>query len=245
MMWKAGIAAPGRKINGLVSFIDFAPTFLEIAGVNAMIGLPGQSLTGIFANKSGRRSRVLIGKERHDVGRPNDDGYPIRGIVKGDYLYLRNFKTDRWPAGNPETGYLNTDGGITKTVILNKVFAATDEEFAYWEINFGKRPEEELYNIKTDPDCMLNLAASEKSSALKKQLRTELFTALKAEGDPRMNGNGDVFDRYPYMDKGSAHFYERMMRGERPKSGWVSPADFQDVSGIEKVQESLRRLLRP
>ena len=50
---------------------------------------------------------VLIGKERHDAGSPHDQDYPIRGIVKGDYLFLHNFETDRWPAGNPETGYLN------------------------------------------------------------------------------------------------------------------------------------------
>jgi N-sulfoglucosamine sulfohydrolase len=37
-----------------------------------------------------KRDHVLIGKERHDVGRPNDVGYPIRGIRKGDYLFLIN-----------------------------------------------------------------------------------------------------------------------------------------------------------
>lgn len=159
-------------------------------------------------------------------------GYEYRsGITKGK----KNVR--QVPASDVFRFWPDTDS--VKEDLLDYAY-----EIEYF-INFGKRPEEELYNIKTDPDCMLNLAASEKSSALKKQLRTELFTALKAEGDPRMNGNGDVFDRYPYMDKGSAHFYERMMRGERPKSGWVSPADFQDVSGIEKVQESLKRLLRP
>ena len=45
------------------------------------------------------RDHVLIGKERHDVGRPNDVGYPIRGIVKDAFLYLHNFETSRWPAG--------------------------------------------------------------------------------------------------------------------------------------------------
>ena len=48
----------------------------------------------------------MIGKERHDVGRPDDKGYPIRGLIRGEYLYLKNFETSRWPAGNPETGYM-------------------------------------------------------------------------------------------------------------------------------------------
>ena len=37
------------------------------------------------------RNYVMIGKERHDVGRPNDQGYPIRGLIRGDFLYLKNF----------------------------------------------------------------------------------------------------------------------------------------------------------
>jgi N-sulfoglucosamine sulfohydrolase len=62
---------------------------------------------------------VLLGQERHDGGRPHDGGYPIRSLVTDGWLYLHNFEPARWPAGNPETGYLNTDGGATKTVILD------------------------------------------------------------------------------------------------------------------------------
>ncbi|MCU0473244.1 MAG: hypothetical protein MUC93_07745 [Bacteroidales bacterium] len=98
----------------------------------------------------------MIGQERHDVGRPDDAGYPVRGIIKGGYLYLWNLKSDRWPAGDPETGYLNTDGSPTKTMILemNRKGRAGD----IWNLNFGKRVEEELYNIVTDPECMVNLS---------------------------------------------------------------------------------------
>ena len=77
----------------------------------------------ITSEKSGQiepdRDYVLIGKERHDTGRPDDVGYPIRGIHKNNMFYLKNYETDRWPSGNPETGYLNTDGSPTKTEILN------------------------------------------------------------------------------------------------------------------------------
>ena len=50
---------------------------------------------------------------------------------------------------------------------------------------------------------------------------------LKAQADPRMLGQGEVFDRYPYADPGGLHFYERFLRGEKPESGWVSPSDFE------------------
>ena len=87
-----------------------------------MAPTPGRPLQPIFANAqtaSPHRDFVVFGKERHDIGRPDDQGYPMRGIVKGDFLYLRNYEPGRWPAGNPETGYLNCDGSPTKTELLN------------------------------------------------------------------------------------------------------------------------------
>ena len=90
MMWPRGIGGPGRRIDDYVSFVDIAPTFIELAGLNwtdtGMAEAAGRSLTGIFASeKSGRisaqRDDVLIGMERHDIGRPGDVGYPIRGII--------------------------------------------------------------------------------------------------------------------------------------------------------------------
>ena len=47
------------------------------------------------------------------MGRPHDWGYPIRGLVKDDKLYLHNFEPTRWP-GNPETGYLDCDSSPPK-----------------------------------------------------------------------------------------------------------------------------------
>jgi len=58
------------------------------------------------------------GKERHDYSRAKNKGYPIRGIVSDDYLYLYNYDTSLRPAGNPEIGYLDIGGSPTKTEIL-------------------------------------------------------------------------------------------------------------------------------
>lgn len=234
IMWKAGIQQPGRVIDDYVSFIDFAPTFLEVAGVDwqnsGMQSTPGQSLTDIFrAKTSGRvnpkRDHVLIGKERHDIGRPHDWGYPIRGIVKDGLLYLRNYETSRWPAGNPETGYLNCDASPTKTAILNLRRDASMTEF--WQLAFGKRVSEELFNVKQDPECMHNLADDTQHQAVKRRLKEQLEQELKEQGDPRMHGNGSVFDGYRYANEGTRNFYERYMGGEELRAGWVDKSDFE------------------
>jgi N-sulfoglucosamine sulfohydrolase len=232
IMWKGGITKAGRTADEYVSFIDLAPTFLAVAGIEAdgsgMQAMEGTSLTDLFAaDKAGVRNRdfVLIGKERHDVGRPHDWGFPIRGIIRDDVLYLRNFEPGRWPSGNPETGYLNCDGSPTKTECLGaKDNPATRQ---YWEMSFGFRGEEEMYDLKEDRDCVRNLTSDPVYASLKLKLREELFERLKRQQDPRMFGRGEIFDQYPYVDEGSKNFYERFMKGENLAAGWVNQTDFE------------------
>jgi arylsulfatase A-like enzyme len=232
-MWPNGIAKPGRTVDDMVSFIDFAPTFVELAGLSwaqtAMAEPAGHSLTDIFrSEKSGvidpARDFVLVGKERTDVGRPNDAGYPTRGIIKGGWMYLQNYETSRWPAGNPETGYLDCDGGATKTFILNAHRANPKD--AFWAYCFGMRPSEELYDTNKDPDCLKNLALGP-SPSQQSLLREQLLAELRRQDDPRMGEHGDVFDRYEYAEKPLVGFYERFMRGEKIRTGWVNDSDYE------------------
>ena len=230
IMWKDGIIQPGRRVNDFVSFIDFAPTILEVTGLSekqsGMQPITGHSLVDIFSAKPQHtRDHVLIGKERHDVGRPHDVGYPIRGIVKGNYLYIENFAPDRWPAGNPETGYLNCDGSPTKTLCLDARTHSDQNHF--WQWSFGKRPEAEMYNIKKDPECLNNLTQRRRFSKRKKALRKQLVEELREEGDPRMSGRGHIFDDYEYAHPASVGFYERFMAGEKMRAGWVNESDFE------------------
>ena len=126
----------------------------------------------------------------------------------------------RWPGGNPETGYLETDGSPTKTAVLDTRFIPAQKYF--WDICYGKRPADEIYDVRHDPDCLTNLAATVSSAVFQQQL----FTELKQQGDPRMSGDGHVFDVYPDASP-ALNFYERWMNGEKVKAGWVNESDFQ------------------
>ena len=74
---------------------------------------------------------------------------------------------------------------------------------------------------------MNNLAESKSQSGIKKSLREQLFAELGKQGDPRMFGKGDVFDKYPYSGVATDNFYERYTSGEKVRAGWVNPADFE------------------
>jgi len=248
IMWKNGVKQPGRTINDFVSFIDFAPTFLELAGVtdatNHMQPIEGKSLTDILYSEKGEsitesRDHVLIGKERHDVGRPHDWGYPIRGIRKGDFLFLINFEINRWPSGNPETGYLNCDGGATKSQIISDRRKTGID--IYWDLCFGKRPAKELYNVVKDEFCMNNLVGKAEFEETAKQLEEQLISELKEQKDPRMFGNGNVFEEYLYSNKRDRDFYERYMNGEETRAGWVSKTDFESPEEMKVINSNLKK----
>ena len=230
--WPQGIAHPGRVVEDFVDFAGIAPTFLKAAGVKTLAPImqptSGKDLFDVFAADGpvANREYVLVGKERHDVGRPMTTGYPIRGIRRGDWLYLRNFQTDRWPIGNPETGYLNCDGGATKTEILQ--MRRDGVASTYWQQCFGKRPQVELYHVGKDPDCVVNLAQDPKHAETLAALQQQMESQLKAQGDPRINGNGDIFDQYQNVSDKEFNYYESYMSGEKRRTGWVRPTDFED-----------------
>lgn len=234
IMWKDHIQNPGRKIDDYVSFIDFAPTFLEAVGLSQsktrMQPIQGKSLMNILNSKGSgiidaKRDHVLIGRERTDVGRPNDEGYPVRAIIKNDMIYIKNYEPTRWPSGNPETGYMDTDGSPTKTEILKANRKGQYQNL--WQLSFGKRPAEELYLFRKDPYSLSNLAGVANYKKTKIALLTQMESELKSQNDPRMFGKGYLFDNYPYAESNVRNFYYRYMKGEKIKTNWIDSTDFE------------------
>jgi len=159
------------------------------------------------------------------VGRPSDQGYPIRGIVTGTHLFLKNYEPSRWPAGNPETGYLDTDASPTKTDILEQGRKSRDN--TYWRLCFGLRAAQELFDLTEDRDCARNLATVQSQSNRVKELEARMEKELLEQGDPRMKGEGKIFDMY--VPTAGAGFYEKYMRGEKVNAGWVNKTDFESA----------------
>ena len=216
--WPAKVP-PGRSIDDFVSLTDLAPTFLEVAGVQPPNEMTGRSLMSVLdSRESGRkepdRDFVLVGKERHVPSQeaPNMGGYPCRAIRTSDWLYIHNFRPDRWPAGTPHyekaaipgAWYSDTDNGPTKShIIENRDKDAAHRRF--YDLAFGKRPSEELYDLKEDPHQLRNIAADSAYADTKKDLHARLFEQLRATGDPRVLGTGDAFDSYPYLGGAPKH----------------------------------------
>jgi uncharacterized sulfatase len=208
-------ARPGRVVRDFVSFTDFAPTFLEAAGVPIPAEMTGRSLAPLLASpRAGqvetRRDHAVFGIERHFPGsRPDGAGYPARAIRTRDWLYIRNLEPERnpvgdnpgpvWPPDDPTGGYGDTDGGASKTYLCEH----RREHARLFDAAFGKRPAEELYDVTADPANLNNLAASPRLAGVKRRLAERLDAHLKRTADPRATGNAELLDgimrRYPKL----------------------------------------------
>ena len=137
----------------------------------------------------------------------------MRAIRTHDYLYIRNFKPDRWPAGAPKGyaesieinvtrprgtffGYADVDAAPTKSYMLKH--RDDPKVRKLFELGFGRRPAEELYDLAKDRDQLNNVADQRRYARIKKRLSDLLMAELKATKDPRVLGQGDAFDKYPY-----------------------------------------------
>ena len=201
----------GRRVEDLVSLIDLAPTFLEGAGLPVPGDMTGRSLVSILTSgRSGvlepTRRAVFAARERHSSSRYQNRGYPIRSIRTRDYLYIRNYTPERWPAGHPRgqtkrpkdnvdgnRGYFDIDGCPTKTYLV--VHRQTPEIAEFFQLAVDKRPAEELFAV-SDTANLHNLAESPAHRDVKDSLAEQLYVFLRRTGDPRAGPDGEIFETY-------------------------------------------------
>jgi N-sulfoglucosamine sulfohydrolase len=217
--WGKGIKKRGRVLDDFISFTDLAPTFLELAGVEIPEVMTGRSMVNLLVSTQQgfvdtiNRGYVLHGKERHVPAQEgNMGGYPSRAIRNHDFLYIRNFEPDRWPAGTPN--FLNAvipycwlgdcDNGPTKTYMVENR-ELDDLHRRLYDLAFAKRPAEELYDCRNDPGQMVNLAGDPDYAKVREALSGQLMEQLRLTGDPRVIGGAEAFDEVPYLGQGPRH----------------------------------------
>lgn len=212
----------GRVVDDMVNLMDLAPTFLEAAGETPPACMSAKSLLPLLESKASgqvdpERDHVVVGRERH-VAMAREDGlpYPQRAIRTQTHLYITNFEPERWPMGDPRgldkpetippsveeleadtmVAYSDLDASPTKAWMIHH---RNDEAVKTpFELGFGKRVGEELYDLRVDPDYMNNLAADESHADLKAELRSRLLQTCREHEDPRLVESPCRFESAPY-----------------------------------------------
>jgi N-sulfoglucosamine sulfohydrolase len=196
----------GRVIDDFVSLNDFAPTFLELAGIPIPEEMNANSFLNILESEEEgyvdeSRNFMVTGRERHAFVRKGGAGYGARAYRTRDFLYIRNYDHERWPAGDPPL-YGDVDAHMlhypcpTKMYLLKNCDELRVKEL--FDLGFGKRPAEELYDLRSDPFQLNNVAYSEEYKEEKKTLSNKLTEYLKNSGDPRELGLEMKWINTPY-----------------------------------------------
>lgn len=205
-----------QRIDIPVSLVDLAPTILDVVDVPATQPMDGETLlpamTAVPADVPKRlRGWVLMGRENHvDEARPGGLPYPIRAIRNEQFLFIKNLAPERWPVAKPPLSASLVESSKQKgnRRRMDLDFGPTREFFAInegsqdirqaWDLGFAKRPAEELYDVRSDPDQMHNLIDRDSYQAIAQRLRSQLMRELVGGGDPRVTGDATAFDRPPY-----------------------------------------------
>ena len=190
----------------------------------------------------GNGEYVILGRERHVAfARSGGLPYPSRAIRTKDYLYIRNFEPDRWPIGDP-AGFENTESDpedMDDMLIAasewgerrkyRNAFADIDTgPTKYWmlanrnavevrpkfDLAFGKRPGEELYDLRKDPHYLKNVASDSDYTEIRNSLSGTLLTVMEEHNDPRTAEEVCRFEMSPYIGSPAADWYEGEQNGE-------------------------------
>jgi uncharacterized sulfatase len=178
-----GRIKPASRSDAMVGWIDLLPTCLEAAG-----GTPPKAGAG-RGEIDGRSFLAILQRERNEhrdriftthSGDGTMNEYPMRAVRTRDWKYIRNLR----PEAEHHTHVNKAQAGDGKGYWASwERHAATDPAAAAVVQRYHKRPAEELYDLAADPWELRNLASEPAHAARLAQLRGELDTWMKDQGD--------------------------------------------------------------
>jgi arylsulfatase A-like enzyme len=176
---------PGSVCGSLVSSIDLAPTLLDLAGVERPPTLQGRSFAKLFDDPAANiREYAFAERNWHDY-----DAHG-RAVRTGRFKYIRNFDPEL-----PNTPPADTVRSPTFQAMrrLRDTGKLPERQMSCF---LKPRPEEELYDLESDPDELRNLARDANYAATLKELRAALQQWQAETADPLPGlRSPDEFDR--------------------------------------------------
>ena len=212
--WKGSIIPPGSVCNSLISVVDIAPTFLELAGIEEPDVLQGKSFVPLLKDPS-REFRTYVFSEHnwHDYEAHE------RMVRSRDFLYVLNSRP-QFPNGGPaDSKRSGSQDDLRKARDAGMLTAAQADVF------LSPRPREELFYVHDDPEQLLNLASVSRYQAVLGDFRDVLVRWRTETGDnsPKIL-TGDGFDRETGQLLPDVEAFNKVKRGEMPgvRSGGLS-----------------------
>ncbi len=168
----AGAVSPGRAEGEIVSFIDFAPTMLSLAGVQVPEHMQGQAFLG--PQKAPPRDYAFAARDRMD------ETYDfIRAVRDKKYKYIRNYMP--WLTRGLNIDYMDRTPILQEMRRLHEAGKLEDgPQMQFFE---PTKPVRELYDIEADPHEVHNLADQPKYAEVVERMDGALKAWMKRIGD--------------------------------------------------------------
>ncbi|MEN7547148.1 sulfatase-like hydrolase/transferase [Rapidithrix thailandica] len=159
-----------KYTDRLVSFVDFAPTILSLAGIKPPAYMEGKAFMGKY--EAAPRKYIFGSSDRFDEHTDR-----IRIVRNERFLYVRNYYPDL-----PKYKDVNYRKNISMMQEMLRLEAGNelDATVCQW---FGTKPDEELYDCNSDPHNMHDLSNKAKYRTELQKLRMALFQHFQSHSD--------------------------------------------------------------
>jgi arylsulfatase A-like enzyme len=181
------VVRAGSSSKQVVSTVDIAPTILRLAGLKPLSSFQGSSIAPVLAGGRIRTRQYAFAEHNWHDYRAFE-----RGVHSQRYCYVRN-----WLPNTPGTPPADAVNSATYKV-MKELLAAGKLDEAQAECFKAPRPTEFLFDVESDPDCIVNLADDPARKSTLEQMRTAL-EQWQSETDDRFPGEDELtpdgFDR--------------------------------------------------
>lgn len=210
----------GGSSDRMVSFVDLAPTVLSIAGIEPPAWMQGHA----FAGPHQSEPQAFIYGER---GRMDERMDLIRSVTDGRYVYLRNYFPH---VSHAQQVAYQFETPTTRVWFDRFVAGQTNEaQSRFWQV---PRAAEELYDLTTDRDEVINLAGSPDHQAVLKRLREAQQTHMRRIADVCLLPEPELHSR----SEGSTP-YELARTPDFPLERIIRAAELATLRDAKRVDE--------
>jgi len=182
--WPKVVSPNSSNGTEFVSVVDFFPTFLQVAGIQAPTGLDGKSFLPLLkGQRQSGREQVYTQIDSKAGG----DAVPMRAIQNGRFGYIYN------PFSDQKHWYRNNNEG--KTMAAMQAAAESNQAVADRIKLFRYRVPEEFYDLLNDPDCLNNLINETEHASTIAAMQEQLIKQMRKTDDPMLDAFINRSDR--------------------------------------------------
>lgn len=201
--WPDGNLSAGVVSDSLISLIDIAPTFLDIAGLGIPASVQGFSMAPALRDPEAAPRQTVFGEQNWHTQR-----FAGRMVRRGDYVYIRDYAPSAYSFIIVE----RRDATNAELVRLREANALTPLQAEPFSVD---RPEELLFDVVADPDQTNNLVGSAQHASVLAEMRGLLEAWRARTGDSIAPVDQQTADR---SDRTT---FETRYPGARPPDGAI------------------------